>query len=119
MHRSDQKSVWFRCSKSNVGSIARDFNDSKLNHGKQLNAFTISSRRECLVGGKWSGKQPVCEFVDCGDPPRVENGKLQLLDGRTTYGAEYEASCQAATGHLTPFLFNLVTGLVTNSILFC
>jgi len=54
-----------------------------------------SLSRECQVGGIWSGTPPQCTFVDCGDPPLVDNGKSQLLDGRTTYGAEVEYACQS------------------------
>ena len=35
----------------------------------------------------------VCEFVDCGSPPELLNGAIELVDGRTTYGAEIEYSC--------------------------
>ena len=54
-----------------------------------------SLSRECLVGGVWSGSPPKCEFVDCGDPPVLEHGSVQLLDGRTTFGAEAEYACKA------------------------
>ena len=49
--------------------------------------------RECLLGGKWSGSQPSCDFVDCGDPPELLNGAAELLDRRTTYGADVRYSC--------------------------
>ena len=35
----------------------------------------------------------VCQFVDCGSPPELENGEVELVDGRTTYGAEMRYSC--------------------------
>lgn len=54
-----------------------------------------SMSRECELGGKWSGITPKCEFVDCGDAPAVKNADVQLLDGRTSFGAEVEYSCGA------------------------
>ena len=51
---------------------------------------------ECIVGGKWSGSSgpPRCEFVECGDPPEIRNGAYDLIDGRTSYGAEAEYTCK-------------------------
>ena len=31
--------------------------------------------------------------MDCGSPPELENGEVELVDGRTTYGAEMRYSC--------------------------
>lgn len=52
-----------------------------------------SLSRECLLGGEWSGSEPSCDFVDCRDPPELLNGDVELLDRRTTYGAEVRYSC--------------------------
>ena len=52
-----------------------------------------SLSRECLLGGKWSGSEPRCEFVDCSEPPELVNGLHELLDGRTTYGADILYTC--------------------------
>jgi len=49
--------------------------------------------RECLLGGRWSGSKPSCEFVDCGNPDELLNGQVELLDSRTTYDAEVRYSC--------------------------
>ena len=54
-----------------------------------------SLSRECKLGGDWSGTQPVCKFVDCGNPPELVNGEYELVNGRTTYGAEITYSCGA------------------------
>jgi len=51
--------------------------------------------RECLLGGQWSGSPPRCRFVDCGQPPEVEDGSYNLIDGRTTFGAEAAYTCSA------------------------
>ena len=50
---------------------------------------------ECLVGGRWSGKPPLCKHVDCGDPPSIDNAIVNLVDGSTTYLAEVRYSCEA------------------------
>ncbi len=52
-----------------------------------------SLSRECQLGGRWSGSEPKCTFVDCGDPPKLVDGRAQLLDGRTSFGAEAEYTC--------------------------
>jgi hypothetical protein len=52
-----------------------------------------SLSRECLIGGMWSGTPARCEFVDCGDPPKIVHAKHQLVDGRSTYGAAVEYTC--------------------------
>ena len=49
--------------------------------------------RECIIGGKWSGEEPRCEFVDCGEPNEIQNGAFELISGRTTYGAQIEYTC--------------------------
>ncbi len=54
-----------------------------------------SLSRECKLGGKWTGSPPKCEFVDCGDPPRLQNGHFELLDARTSFGAEVEYACNS------------------------
>ena len=49
--------------------------------------------RECLKGGIWSGSDPSCEFVDCGNPPAVDNGNVTMVNGRTSFNAAVEYSC--------------------------
>lgn len=52
-----------------------------------------SLSRECVEGGRWSGSPPKCNFLDCGDPPELDHGKNVLLDGRTSFGAQSEYTC--------------------------
>jgi hypothetical protein len=52
-----------------------------------------SLSRECQRGGVWSGSDPACQFVDCGNPPAVDNGNVTLVNGRTTYNAAAEYVC--------------------------
>uniref|UniRef100_A0A8D0BPV5 CUB and Sushi multiple domains 1 n=1 Tax=Salvator merianae TaxID=96440 RepID=A0A8D0BPV5_SALMN len=40
-----------------------------------------SPERTCLLNGSWSGLQPVCEAVSCGNPGTPANGKIVYSDG--------------------------------------
>ncbi|XP_062981165.1 CUB and sushi domain-containing protein 1 [Elgaria multicarinata webbii] len=40
-----------------------------------------SPERTCLLNGSWSGLQPVCEAVSCGNPGTPANGKIIYSDG--------------------------------------
>ncbi|XP_073975480.1 CUB and Sushi multiple domains furrowed [Rhodnius prolixus] len=48
----------------------------------------------CSLGGDWSGKAPTCKYVDCRDPPGVDNGRYVLLNGTTTHGSVVEYTCE-------------------------
>lgn len=39
------------------------------------------------MGGEWSGKAPICRYVDCGTPVRPDRGNIQLINGTTTVGS--------------------------------
>lgn len=41
----------------------------------------------CGLGGEWSGKAPICRYVDCGTPVRPDRGNIQLINGTTTVGS--------------------------------
>ncbi|KAF3825616.1 hypothetical protein GH733_005598 [Mirounga leonina] len=40
-----------------------------------------SPERTCLLNGSWSGLQPVCEAVSCGNPGTPTNGMIVSSDG--------------------------------------
>ncbi|KAI4529747.1 hypothetical protein MG293_020425 [Ovis ammon polii] len=40
-----------------------------------------SAERTCLLNGSWSGLQPVCEAVSCGNPGTPTHGKIISSDG--------------------------------------
>ncbi|KAI1894595.1 hypothetical protein AGOR_G00117390 [Albula goreensis] len=40
-----------------------------------------SAERTCLLNGSWSGTQPVCEAVSCGNPGTPAYGKIIFSDG--------------------------------------
>lgn len=48
----------------------------------------------CGLGGEWSGKAPICRYVDCGTPVRPDRGSIQLVNGTTTVGSvvKYQVS---------------------------
>lgn len=43
--------------------------------------------RVCQKDGAWSGVAPTCRYVDCGALQSIHNGRVDLLDRRTTYNA--------------------------------
>ncbi|QQP35939.1 Uncharacterized protein FKW44_020890, partial [Caligus rogercresseyi] len=55
-----------------------------------------SLTRECLLGGVWSGglNPPICHYVDCGDPPRVENGEYSCYEDYNFSGANKKKRCE-------------------------
>lgn len=47
----------------------------------------------CGLGGEWTGKSPVCRFVDCGAPARPDRGTVRQLNETTTVGAVVRYQC--------------------------
>lgn len=47
----------------------------------------------CGLGGNWTGKTPVCRFVDCGMPARPDRGNLLLVNDSTTVGSMVRYFC--------------------------
>ncbi|KAJ2954182.1 hypothetical protein O0L34_g2416 [Tuta absoluta] len=47
----------------------------------------------CEDTGRWSGVTPTCQYVECGDPGRLENGKVTLATNATYYGAAALYEC--------------------------
>lgn len=45
------------------------------------------------MGGEWTGKAPVCRFVDCGAPARPDRGNANLLNDSTTVGSMVRYQC--------------------------
>lgn len=37
-----------------------------------------NSKRTCQANGEWSGQEPVCERVDCGNLPDIPNGDVNI-----------------------------------------
>ncbi|KAH6922220.1 hypothetical protein HPB50_010883 [Hyalomma asiaticum] len=52
-----------------------------------------SASRKCATSGFWTGAAPSCKYLDCGAPDPVDNGRIVLLHGRTTYNATVEYVC--------------------------
>ncbi|KAG5674431.1 hypothetical protein PVAND_004402 [Polypedilum vanderplanki] len=48
----------------------------------------------CGLGGEWTGKTPICRYVDCGTPARPDRGSLILINGTTTVGSIVKYDCE-------------------------
>eukprot|EP00062_Callorhinchus_milii_P016178 gi/632967218/ref/XP_007899854.1/ PREDICTED: CUB and sushi domain-containing protein 3 [Callorhinchus milii] len=51
-----------------------------------------SVKRTCLPNSTWSGRQPECKAVNCGNPGTAANGRVFRIDG-TTYSNSVTYSC--------------------------
>ncbi|XP_059839979.1 CUB and sushi domain-containing protein 3 [Hypanus sabinus] len=51
-----------------------------------------SAERVCLSNSTWSGKQPECKAIKCGNPGTPANGKVFWIDG-TSYANTVAYSC--------------------------
>ncbi|EMP25344.1 CUB and sushi domain-containing protein 3 [Chelonia mydas] len=51
-----------------------------------------SEERTCLGNGTWTGRQPECKAVQCGNPGTTANGKVFRIDG-TTFSNSVIYSC--------------------------
>lgn len=43
-----------------------------------------NASRLCAEDGEWTGGQPQCKPITCGQPPEVENGHFRLVNGSDT-----------------------------------
>ncbi|CAD1479335.1 unnamed protein product, partial [Heterotrigona itama] len=60
--------------------------------------------RVCLQNGSWSGSTPACFSVDCKHPEAIENGRVIVVNGTTTYGGTAEYHCLPQYERVGPFL---------------
>ncbi|KAM6977905.1 CUB and sushi domain-containing protein 1-like [Aplochiton taeniatus] len=51
-----------------------------------------SAERTCLHNGSWSGTQPVCQAVSCGNPGTPSYGRIVFSDG-STFGSSVAYAC--------------------------
>uniref|UniRef100_A0A8D0VCL2 CUB and Sushi multiple domains 3 n=1 Tax=Sus scrofa TaxID=9823 RepID=A0A8D0VCL2_PIG len=51
-----------------------------------------SEERTCLANGSWTGRQPECKAIQCGNPGTTANGKVFRIDG-TTFSSSVIYSC--------------------------
>jgi hypothetical protein len=49
--------------------------------------------RVCESDGQWSGIEPVCEMIDCGQPKNLEHMNMQVDEG-TLLGATVHYTCE-------------------------
>lgn len=47
----------------------------------------------CLYNKKWSGEQPLCDEISCGQPQFVANAEYNLVNNSVTYESVVEYSC--------------------------
>ncbi|KAI4469517.1 complement component-related sushi domain-containing [Holotrichia oblita] len=71
-----------------VGAIAK----YRCERGYKVAGEPLST---CEDTGHWSGDVPQCIYVDCGNPPKLSNGKVTLASNATYYGALALYSCEA------------------------
>lgn len=58
-----------------------------------IHIFIFHQIISCGLGGEWSGKAPICRYVDCGTPIRPDRGSIQLINGTTTVGSIAKYQC--------------------------
>lgn len=49
--------------------------------------------RRCLLGGRWTGEEPLCKYIDCGLPIQPQHGRHRLLGDATTYESKIVYEC--------------------------
>ncbi|CAN8001467.1 unnamed protein product, partial [Ixodes hexagonus] len=49
--------------------------------------------RYCQLGGNWSGDEPTCKYIDCGEPRPLDDGEVLLLNGTSTFLSVVKYSC--------------------------
>ncbi|KAG8224127.1 hypothetical protein J437_LFUL001821, partial [Ladona fulva] len=52
-----------------------------------------NATRICMKKGIWSGKMPSCTLIDCQHPGLIEDGRVIVMNGTTTYGSLVEYHC--------------------------
>nr|XP_043886771.1 CUB and sushi domain-containing protein 1-like [Solea senegalensis] len=55
-------------------------------------SLTGSAERTCLHNGTWSGTQPFCQAVSCGNPGTPAHGRIVFSDG-VTFGSSVAYAC--------------------------
>lgn len=60
--------------------------------------------RICLQKGTWSGRVPKCIAVDCKHPGTIENGRVIVMNGTTTYNSAVEYHCVPQFERIGPYL---------------
>lgn len=77
-----------------VVSVSGKRTGSKATYTCQA-GYIIFGQQEltCSIGGEWSGKPPVCKYIDCGAPPNIDNGQYVLINDTTIYGSIVEYKC--------------------------
>ncbi|KAG1682277.1 CUB and sushi domain-containing protein 2 [Nymphon striatum] len=49
--------------------------------------------RQCKLGGEWTGKEPRCKYIDCGEPKDMPHGRFNLVEATTYYTSHVLYTC--------------------------
>lgn len=60
--------------------------------------------RVCTKNGRWAGKSPICQPVDCDRPNLIENGRVIVVNDSTIYGGSVEYHCIPNFMRIGPYL---------------
>ncbi|XP_060578444.1 sushi, von Willebrand factor type A, EGF and pentraxin domain-containing protein 1-like [Ruditapes philippinarum] len=72
--------------------------------GFESNTSTI----KCTSSGVW--ETSICKIKDCGSPPIISNGRIQIINHETTYGSKAFVECHSKYTSNTRFVKCLATG---------
>ncbi|XP_023348187.1 membrane cofactor protein, partial [Eurytemora carolleeae] len=56
-----------------------------------------NASRVCNSDGNWDGETPLCHPITCGQPPQIESGSFELINGSTTWQSLAYYAC--STGY--------------------
>ncbi|GLV42687.1 furrowed [Carabus blaptoides fortunei] len=89
--------VLFQVSTHSIGGVAHY--TCPRGHTLKGNATRI-----CIKKGIWSGQTPTCISVDCKHPGPIENGRVIIMNGTTTYNSAVEYHCVPQFERIGPYL---------------
>lgn len=62
----------------------------EMENGKDARVMT----RRCTTSAEWTGSNPSCKFVNCGQPEVPENGEVGLQNNGTYFGSVAFYKCK-------------------------
>ena len=55
--------------------------------------FAGNATRLCDANGRWTGSEPKCQPIACGDPVTFPHTTVALINGSTSWKARAQYSC--------------------------
>ena len=55
--------------------------------------FSGNATRLCSANGRWTGSEPKCQPIACGDPVTFPHTTVALINGSTSWKAVAQFSC--------------------------